>query len=907
MSKIVRSIDINTVKAGPLPEVAKISRKVAAEGCVLLENNNAALPIRDGERVAVFGRMQGHYIKSGSGSGGLVNVPYVTNIFDSLSLDSDITLDEELAKAYADFVKEHPFDAGDGWANEPWSQPEMELDGGVVDAASKRNDLALVVIARISGEQRDNADVKGSFSLSEGEEKMLEVVTKHFSRVAVVLNVGNIINMDWVKRYGVDAVLYVWQGGMEGGNAAADVLRGRVTPSGKLPDTIAASIADYPSTANFGGARSNKYCEDIYVGYRYFETAAPEKVLYPFGYGLSYTEFNVRVDNVADFGGRINLSVMVENTGKAEGREVVQVYFGAPQGKLGKPLKQLACFAKTKTLAPNEVQTLELGFDIDSMASYDDSGATGNRYCYVLEAGDYDIFVGTDVRTCEKVFTYTIDETVVTQQLEQALAPIEPFERLRPVCINGKLAMKSEPVPLRAFDIFERIDTNMPADIAYTGNKGYILNDVKEGKCTMDEFVAQLDDNDLAAISRGEGMCNHRVTGTGSAFGGVTLPLLKYGIPAVCTSDGPSGLRMPGKVEASLMPSGTLLAATWDFDAVYELFTYEGIEMYAHKVDTLLGPGINIHRHPLNGRNFEYHSEDPLLTGKIAAAQCAALLQCGVTATIKHFCCNSQEFHRNDSDSVVSERALREIYLKPFEIAVKEGGATAIMTSYNKINGVHTACSYDLNTTILRNEWGYTGFVMTDWWTNTNSERALDSNGSKFDKASMVKAQNDVYMVVSNSTAGDNSGDNIMSALESGALTRGELQRNAKNILRYAMLSPAFERFAQADFKVDEVDICDMKTVLTVENPTNDRELIAEAAPDSVYAVVATVSVEGDTLEQIELVFNANGSYIPVFVMGTNGESRDFLTLCKTENGKICVRPNWYNSNLNVLKIEIKV
>ena len=906
MERLVKGIDINAVKAGPLPEVAQVSRKIAAEGCVLLENNNAVLPIKADTKVAVFGRMQKHYIKSGSGSGGLVNAPYVTNIFDALAADGGIVIDEELALAYDNFVKENPYDSGNGWGTEPWSQTEMPLDDALVERVSKRNDMALVIITRVSGEERDNIDEKGSFQLSDSEKSMLEAVTKHFSKVAVVLNVGNIINMSWVKQYNIDAVLYVWQGGMEGGNAAADVLLGRVAPSGKLPDTIAACAADYPSTANFGDAVSNKYCEDIYVGYRYFETVAPEKVLYPFGFGLSYTTFSVNVDKVDDFSGKINLTVTVKNTGEAEGREVVQVYYGAPQGKLGKPAKQLACFAKTKTLAPDEAQTLELSFDIDSMASYDDSGATGNPYCYVLEAGDYDIYVGTDVRSSHKAFTYSINETVVTQQLEQALAPIEPFERLRPVSVNGKLEMQTEAVPQRAFDIFERIEKNLPAEITYTGDKGYILNDVKTGKCTMDEFIAQLDDNDLAALARGEGMCSPRVTGTGSAFGGVTLPLLNYGIPAICTTDGPSGLRMKAGVEASLMPNGTLLAATWDYDIVYELFTYEGIEMYAHKVEALLGPGINIHRNPLNGRNFEYHSEDPLLAGKIAAAQCAALLQCDVTATIKHFCCNSQEFHRSDSDSVVSERALREIYLKPFEIAVKEGGATSVMTAYNKTNGVHTACSYDLNTTILRNEWGFNGFVMTDWWTNTNNERTINAKPHKYDRAAMARSQNDVYMVVGNDAAGDNSSDNIIKALESGELTRGELQRNAANILRYAMLSPALDRYAEQGFKTNEVQVSEMSTVHTIENPKNWDKHTVQIKPDTVFAIVATVNVEGDSLEQIELVLNACGSHMPICVMGTDGQDREFYTKCKTDDGNITLLCGWTSDKLKLKKIEIR-
>lgn len=862
--RIVAGIDLSAVKPGPLPEVAACSRRAAADGCVLLENRNATLPIRDGERVSVFGRMQADYLKSGTGSGGLVCVPYTTNILDALRADSGITVNEDLARLYAEFSKENPVDWGHGWATEPWCQKEMPLTDATVADAAKKSDLALVIVTRLAGESRDNAPVRESYLLSEGEEDMLAKVTAHFDRVAVVLNVGNIIDMKWVRQYNLSGVLYVWQGGMEGGNAAVDVLRGRVNPNGKLTDTIAYDISDYPSTAHFGDKESNLYCEDIYVGYRYFETAAPQKVLYPFGFGLSYTTFETRTVSAEDAGGQIRITAEVTNTGSVPGREVVQVYYGAPQGKLGRPARELATFAKTGLLSPGESETLTLSYDIDRMASYDDSGVTGHRFCYVLEAGAYTVYVGNDVRRAEAVYTLTVDETFAVEQLEQAMAPVQSFERMRPVADGDGFRMEYEPVPTREYDIKQRIADRLPAEIPYTGDKGWILDDVRRGACTMEQFIAQLEDDDLIAMMRGEGMCSPKVSGSGSAFGGVTQRLQNFGIPVVSTSDGPSGLRMQKATEyASLMPNGTLLACTWDVPLNEELFTYEGIEMYGYAVDTLLGPGINVHRNPMNGRNFEYFSEDPYLTGVMGAAQCAGMRKSDVTGTIKHFCANSQETNRHGADSVVSERALREIYLRPFEIAVKEGGATAVMTSYNPVNGLHSASHYDLTTTILRGEWGFDGMVMTDWWANCNDE---DHPATSSYRSAMVHAQNDVYMVVGNGAADDNSQDDIRSSLDNGTLTRGELQRCAMNVCRYAMRVYAMDRYEQKGFKPvprkeNGTVYCKVEGKIsgTVEFFT-DKETLCE--------ISVMVFADADPLEQLRIGFRCGSGVTNLLVSG---------------------------------------
>ncbi len=888
-------------KPGPHPEVAALSRRAAAEGCVLLENRNAVLPLKDGERVSLFGRMQQHYLGSGTGSGGLVVAPYRTNLLDELRADPAVTVNEELAAVYAEWEKDNPVDNGNGgWATEPYSQVEMPLTDEMVAGAAQKSDIALVVITRLAGESKDYSPDEGSYLLREDEEAMLAKVSAHFDRFAVLLNFGSLLDMSWVDKYHVPAVLVLWQGGMEGGRAAADVVRGRVNPSGCLPDTVALSLADHPSTANFGAEEYNLYREDIYVGYRWFETFAPDQVRYPFGFGLSYTTFETTVKEVKDAGGQIRLTVRVVNTGAAAGRHVVQVYFSAPQGKLGRPARELAAFGKTRVLGPGEEETLTLAFDIDRMAAYDDSGATGHPYAWVLEAGDYGILVGDDVRSARPVFTYTLTETFVTEQLEQALAPIRPFDRIRPVARRDGFDVGQEPVPLRQYDLKARIASRRPADLPQTGDRGLRLIDVKEGRCSMEDFIAQFSDEDLTAIVRGEGMNSPRVSGSGSAFGGVTERLQLFGIPAVSTSDGPSGLRMQTPDQrATLMPCGNLLAATFDAALNEALFAAEGEEMRDYAVDCLLGPGINIHRNPLNGRNFEYFSEDPLLAGVMAAAQCRGIGKSGVTGTIKHFAANSQERNRKHNDSVISERALREIYLRPFEAAVKEGGVQAIMTAYNRVNGVHTATGYDLNTTVLRDEWGFDGVVMTDWWTLCNEEGEEDDARRR---AAMVRAQNDVYMVVANGAAGDDSQDDLAASLADGRLTRGELQRCAANVCRCAMRLDCMDRYAESDYRPLDRE---GDGVLFGSRDGAIRDLSVESDSDRPCELALTMFVTADELAQIPFRVSVNGAAVSFLLHGTRALPETFRAKAALHKGVnhfvLGGRPD------NVLLIEVKI
>lgn len=769
----------------------------AAEGIVMLKNDNGALPLSKDEVVSVFGRIQLHYYKSGTGSGGMVNVSKVTGIVDGL-LESGVKLNEELLNVYKKWDEENPYDLGDGWGNEPWSQVEMPLDEQLVADAAQKGSTAIVIIGRTAGEEMDATLTEGSFLLTALEKDMLSKVRKAFEKVVVLLNVGGLIDMSFVNEYAPDAVLYVWQGGMTGGTGTADVLTGKVSPSGKLSDTIAYSVKDYPSAPYFGDRVRNFYSEDIFVGYRWFETFAPEKVLYPFGFGLSYTTFDVKTVSVSG-SDALTFKVSVTNTGKFSGKEVVQVYCGAPQGKLGKAARVLCGFAKTKELAPDETQELEISVRLETLASYDDSGVTGNRFCWVLEEGEYKFFVGTDVRSAQETFKFSLNESKVTEKCIQALAPVLPFKRITAENNDGDLSPVMHNVPLSEVDEPARRAERLPQEIPYTGDKGIKLADVKSGKNTMDEFLAQLSNHDLSCIIRGEGMGSPRVTaGTASAFGGVSDALTGFGIPAACCDDGPSGMRLDCGTKAFSLPNGTMLASTFNCELIKELYYLLGLEMSANKVDCILGPGMNIHRHPLNGRNFEYFSEDPFLTGKMAAFQLNGLHSAGVTGTIKHFCGNNQETNRHFIDSAVSERALREIYLKGFEIAVREGNADSIMTTYGSVNGLWTAGNFDLNTVILREEWGFKGFIMTDWWANVNF-RGEEPKRAFF--VPMAIAQNDVYMVCADTSCAD---EDIDTALADGTLTRGELQRNAANICNFIIGTNAMKRLCG---EADEIEI----------------------------------------------------------------------------------------------------
>lgn len=855
------------------------SARAVSGGMVMLKNDGA-LPLKQGGTAAVFGRIQLHYYKSGTGSGGMVNVSKVIGITDGL-LDAGYKLDEQLLNAYREWDEQNPFDHGEGWGGEPWSQKEMPLTDELVGGAASRADAAIVIIGRTAGEEMDNKLEKGAFLLSDLEEDMLRRVTSAFDKTVVLLNTGGLIDMSFMDRYPVSAVMYVWQGGMVGGAGTAAVLTGEVSPSGKLPDTIAYEISDYPSDKFFGSGDMDCYGEDIYVGYRYFETFAKDRVRFPFGFGMSYTSFDITASDFKLDGDKVTGSVNVKNTGSTPGREVVQIYCSAPQGKLGKPARVLCGFDKTRTLQPGESQTLSFEIPLESVASYDDSGVTGHKSAWILEQGGYVFYAGADVRSASEAYSLTLPETVV-RQCKSALGPLTAFKRM----VNSSGKPEFEDVPLTG-EAFPHDHAKLPAEIPQTGDRGIRLADVVNGKNTLEEFTAQLTDYDLSCIIRGEGMGSPKVTaGTAAAFGGVSDTLTALGIPCACCDDGPSGMRLDCGTKAFSLPNGTLLASTFDRPLMTELFTFMGLEMHTNQVDCLLGPGMNIHRHPLNGRNFEYFSEDPYLTGEMASAELAGLHSTGAEGTIKHFCGNNRETRRHFLDSVISERALREIYLRGFEKAVKKGGAKSVMTTYGQVNGVWTAGNYDLVTGILRDDWGFDGFTMTDWWANINRRgKAPD----KSDFAAMAMAQNDVYMVTADGAACN---DNTLDSLKSGELTRGELQRNAMNILRFLTTTHAMKRVMGCDDETEiinrpadagDVDSTDIEfhdidedltldlTGITTEKGSSYAFGLNVSKP-GVYKVTLTASSTLSELAQTSVSIFALGSPCGMFTFnGTGG------------------------------------
>ena len=852
----------------------------AVSGGIVMLKNDGALPLKQGGTAAVFGRIQLHYYKSGTGSGGMVNVSKVIGITDGL-LDAGYKLDEQLLTAYREWDEQNPFDHGEGWGGEPWSQKEMPLTDELVSGAASRADTAIVIIGRTAGEEMDNKLEKGAFLLSDLEEDMLRRVTSAFDKTVVLLNTGGLIDMSFMDRYPVSAVMYVWQGGMVGGTGTAAVLTGEVSPSGKLPDTIAYEISDYPSDKFFGSGDMDCYGEDIYVGYRYFETFAKDRVRFPFGFGMSYTSFDIAASDFRLDGDKVTGSVNVKNAGNVPGREVVQIYCSAPQGKLGKPARVLCGFDKTRTLQPGESQILGFEIPLESVASYDDSGVTGHKSAWILEQGDYVFYAGADVRSASEAYSLTLPETVV-RQCKSALGPLTAFKRM----VNSSGKPEFEDVPLTG-EAFPHDHAKLPAEIPQTGDRGIRLADVANGKNTLEEFTAQLTDYDLSCIIRGEGMGSPKVTaGTAAAFGGVSDTLTALGIPCACCDDGPSGMRLDCGTKAFSLPNGTLLASTFDRPLMTELFTFMGLEMHTNQVDCLLGPGMNIHRHPLNGRNFEYFSEDPYLTGEMASAELAGLHSTGAEGTIKHFCGNNRETRRHFLDSVISERALREIYLRGFEKAVKKGGAKSVMTTYGQVNGVWTAGNYGLVTGILRDDWGFDGFTMTDWWANINRRgKAPD----KSDFAAMAMAQNDVYMVTADGAACN---DNTLDSLKSGELTRGELQRNAMNILRFLTTTHAMKRVMGCDDETEiinrpadagDVDSTDIEfhdidedltldlTGITTEKGSSYAFGLNVSKP-GVYKVTLTASSTLSELAQTSVSIFALGSPCGMFTFnGTGG------------------------------------
>ena len=594
-------------------EMSRLARKTGAEGIVLLKNDGA-LPLKDNDVLSVFGRVQNDYFYVGYGSGGDVKPPYKVSLMEGIK-NAGITINEKLAGIYSDWCKKNPPDEG-FWGHWPLCFPEMPIADDVVEEASKSSTVAAVVIGRAAGEDREQKLVKGGYLLTDDERALLGKVTNHFDKVVVLLDAGNIMDMSWVEEYGdkLSAVLYLWQGGMESGNAVADVLSGKVNPSGHLTDTIARNYADYPSSKDFGKRKFNNYREDVYVGYRYFSTFDEGAVIYPFGYGLSYTTFDTKGDFTFD-GKNARLNVTVKNTGDREGKEVAQVYVEAPQGKLGKPLRSLVAFAKTDDILAGEESTLALTFNLDDVVSYDDKGHTGYRSCYIAEVGEYKVYLGDNVRDAVQVGTFTLDTPYVVSAEECCPARAEAeFDVLYPVVKEGKIEKAYRKVAVESRCLKDRITSRLPKEIEQKVDFNIDFCDVKDDVVSLDRFISSLSDTELEMLSHGDYRMNSPLgtKGNAGAFGGICDSLRARHVPPVTTTDGPSGIRL--LVGASLLPCGTALASTWNEKLVEELYSAVGKEMVARGSDVLLAPGMNIHRDPLCGRNFEYLSEDPVVS-----------------------------------------------------------------------------------------------------------------------------------------------------------------------------------------------------------------------------------------------------------------------------------------------------
>lgn len=846
------------------------SRKIAAQGMVLLENDGVLPLKKKSGNLAVFGDGARLTIKGGTGSGD-VNSRFVVNVEQGLeeagfTITTKAWMDrydqavEDARTAFFARIKEMIAKEGPKafWYvfNNPFQEPAI-VPVTKEDMEASDTDTAIYVLSRKSGEGKDRKPIAGEYELFEEEKEAIEALVKHFDKVIVVLNVGGVIDTKFLRGIkGINAILLMSQAGNIGGSALADVLTGKTTPSGRLTSTWAENYTDYPGAVNFshmnGDIDDEYYNEGIFVGYRYFDTfgIAPA---YPFGYGLSYTTFDVKVDKVEVEKNEVKITVTVKNTGDIySGREVVQVYYSVPEGKLEKPYQELAAFAKTKELAPGEAQTLTLTYKVEDMASYDTASA-----CWLLEPGTYYVRVGVNSRSTQIVAALNLEDEVITEKLTNQFpldCEMELFSAkdATPYTYETETTEK-ESVPVIDIDA----DAISYSEVVYQGESKEIpkndndsvitIDDVKSGKATLDELVGQLTIEEMAELCVGTargGVGGSSVIGAASLTPGAagdTTALFEESrnIRSMVLADGPAGLRLSRKflvdnqgnaiqgtgdspmagmepllalfpkpeipedaVEhyqyCTAIPIATLLAQTWDVDAIMEAGDIVGEEMNEMGVSLWLAPGMNIHRNPLCGRNFEYYSEDPLLSGICAAADTLGVQKHkGVGTTIKHFALNNQEDNRMHTNAHIDERAIREIYLKCFEITVKKSQPMSIMTSYNLINGVHTANSAELLNAVARDEWGFEGIVMTDWGTTGSLDAERDASRFKYgysSPAGCIKAGNDVIMPGSQWDV-----DDIVKAVGAKEgevecpISLADLQACAKHMIKIIMQSSAYE------------------------------------------------------------------------------------------------------------------
>ncbi len=729
---------------------------------------------------------------------------------------------------------------------EAYSKHAFEAPAGdKLDVEAVKNDgadLGVFVLSRVAGEGADRKPVKGDYYITDDEFAILKQVSESHKEVLLVINSGGLVDLgftDEIKNIG--AILQYVQAGQEGGNAFADVISGDVTPSGKMTDTWPLRYEDYPSAKTFshmnGDLTKEEYIDGIYVGYRYFDTFEVP-VRYAFGYGLSYTSFEMcaKLLSVSGKGTKnptVSVSVEVKNTGNIfSGKEVVQIYASAPQGKLAKEFRRLTAFAKTKVLAPGESQTLKITFPVYGLASFDEESAS-----YVLAGGDYVIWVGNSLCSAKVAGSIKLDADATMVELEHICERKQPLTEIEADAakVNARYEKAVEEAAgllkadISASDIVKDVVKYQALTDELPGEAGEIVN-----KMSLDQLIALSTGEPSMGQGSVVGAAGQTVPGAAAE---TTLAAEDLGVASIVLTDGPAGLRLnrkynvkDGKVvrqdfmdsleggffsrtkEAdgdvtyyqycTAIPVGTLLAQTFDAELIKEVGEMIGDEMNMFETTLWLAPGMNIHRNPLCGRNFEYYSEDPVVSGIIAAAMTIGVQRkAGTGTTIKHYATNNSEDNRMGVDSIINERALREIYLKGFEICIKDSQPMSIMTSYNQINGVHAANCYDTCTKAARDEWGFAGAIMTDWGTTNHSIAGIST------ASGCLKAGNDMTMP---GTADDH--ENIRKSLEDGSLDIREMKRCVCNTVNIILQSNQYE---DADSYLDQFEGLD--TYITVE------------------------------------------------------------------------------------------
>ena len=829
----------------------KLAREAAAEGFVLLENKDHFLPLAKGSKVGLYGAGAIRTIKGGTGSGD-VNERDSVNIFQGMKNAGYGVTSSEWLEDYDKLYVQARLD----WKNEIFTKlngddtkffdaysatPFFMPSGNPIDeekAAADGADTAFFVLARIAGENKDRFDTEGDYFISKEEKAILAQVSRCYKNVVLVINTGGLMDLAFVEEFdNIRSILQYVQAGQEGGNAA-DVVSGDVTPSGKMTDTWAKDYYDYPGAEVYsyksGDLMKEKYEEGIFVGYRYFDTFEVP-VRYSFGYGMSYTDFEIRTDDIKVSGRgmmnpKVSVTVTVTNTGDTyAGKEVVQIYASCPQGKLVKEFRRLAGFGKTKLLAPKESQTMTITFPLYQLTSYEEESAS-----WILEPGMYGIWVGNDLNTSVLSGALELDEKAVMTACENICPLKEKLNEISPDAekVQAREAAWQNEVREKRMSVIELKAAEIPTEkVDYQPVPEELPG--KAGK-----IVDSLSVDQLALLATGDpGRAQENALGSaGISVPGAaaeTSPCASeepWNVTTIALVDGPAGLRLKkeyqvdnGEIVASdflaaleggffcppqkkrgttyyqfctAIPVGTLLAQSWDVELIKRVGEMIGHEMELFNVTLWLAPGMNIHRNPLCGRNFEYYSEDPLLAGMMAAAMTLGVQKVpGCGTTIKHFACNNQEDNRMGSDSILSERALREIYLKGFEIAVKDAQPMSIMTSYNLINGVHAANCYDTCTKAARDEWGFAGAIMTDW-TTTNVQIQGECTA-----AGCMRAGNDMVM-----PGLPEDHENIKKELADGTLTMAELKRCIYNTVNIVLQSNMYEGAVSYLDQFDDLD-----------------------------------------------------------------------------------------------------